>query len=69
MASKERGRGEERNEALKEFKRDFVPPHTVGLPLPTDVRIANAVEYAAYQLGQINDNLARLIDHLAHKKS
>lgn len=43
---------------------DFNPGYTrTTVPQP-DARTANAAEYAAYQLGQINRNLARLVEIL-----
>jgi hypothetical protein len=39
--------------------RDFDPGHS---SMPLDMRLALAVEYAAYQLGQINRKLERLIE-------
>lgn len=39
--------------------------NAVGTPgTSIENRVANAAEYAAYQLGQINRNLARLVEHL-----
>jgi hypothetical protein len=39
--------------------RDFDPGHS---SMPFDMRLALAAEYAAYQLGQINRKLERLIE-------
>ena len=39
--------------------RDFDPGHC---SMPFDMRLALAAEYAAYQLGQINRKLERLIE-------
>jgi hypothetical protein len=39
--------------------RDFEPGHS---SMPFDMRLTLAIEYAAYQLGQINRKLDRLID-------
>jgi len=39
--------------------RDFDPGHC---SMPFDMRLALAAEYAAYQLGQINRKLGRLIE-------
>ena len=39
--------------------RDFDPGHS---SMPLDMRLALAAEYAAYQLGQINRKLERLIE-------
>lgn len=47
------------------MQRDFHPnPSGAGPMLSADLRTANATEYAAYQLGQINRNLAKLISLL-----
>jgi hypothetical protein len=59
-----------RNRALAEarkerWERDFNPTEYAPEYMPSpDVRLTNAAEYAAYQLGQINRNLARLIELL-----
>jgi hypothetical protein len=39
--------------------RDFDPGHST---MPFDMRLVLAAEYAAYQLGQINRKLERLIE-------
>ena len=41
------------------MERDFEPGYS---SMPFDVRLTLAVEYAAYQLGQINRKLDQLID-------
>ena len=41
------------------MERDFEPGYS---SMPFDVRLTLAVEYAAYQLGQINRRLDQLID-------
>lgn len=43
---------------------DFNPGYTAFATPAADVRLANAAEYAAYQLGQINRNLAKLVEIL-----
>jgi hypothetical protein len=49
------------------YEADFLPDYTPGrIPNP-DGRIANAAEYSAYQLGQINRNLAKLVSLLEKK--
>jgi len=45
---------------LKQYMdQDFDPGHC---SMPFDMRLALAAEYAAYQLGQINRKLERLIE-------
>ena len=43
----------------KYMERDFEPGYS---SMPFDMRLTLAVEYAAYQLGQINRRLDQLID-------
>jgi len=43
-----------------DFNPAYVPENMPGF----DTRIINAVEYSAYQLGQINRTLTRLVDIL-----
>jgi hypothetical protein len=56
----------ERNKALEARRKvlmesDFSPGYTPeSMPNP-EHRLANAADYAAYQLGQINRNLAKLV--------
>jgi hypothetical protein len=57
---------EERNRAISEqrktrYQSDFDPGHTPERTPPADARLAAAAEYAAFQLGQINRKLDRLI--------
>lgn len=59
----------ERNRAIAERRKammegDFNPGYTPEATPPAEARLVNAAEYAAYQLGQINRNLARLVAHL-----
>jgi hypothetical protein len=42
----------------------FNPGYRPEAAPPAKTRMVNAAEYAAYQLGRINRNLARLVDHL-----
>lgn len=49
----------ERRKAL--YEADFQPQHAPDRTPPPDARLAAAAEYAAYQLGQINRKLDRLI--------
>jgi hypothetical protein len=56
----------ERDKALAERRRaymqsDFDPGHRPGAMPTADLRLASAAEYAAFQLGQINRSLARLV--------
>lgn len=55
----------ERRRAMMEG--DFNPPYTPTNMPTDDARLANAAEYAAYQLGQINRNIARLVDLLERR--
>jgi hypothetical protein len=57
---------DERNRALAERRKammegDFKPGYTPESVPPPEARLATATEYAAYQLGQINRKLDRLI--------
>jgi hypothetical protein len=57
---------EQRNKALQEHRRagygaDFDPGLTPERALTPEARLATATEYAAFQLGQINRKLDRLI--------
>ena len=62
----------ERNRQLDErrkafYETDFDPKHRPeGMP-PPDIRLAAAAEYAAFQLGQINRKLDKLIAALESK--
>ena len=40
---------------------DYAPLHHPNTPVPPEQRLANAAEYAAFQLGQINRNLDLLV--------
>jgi hypothetical protein len=46
-----------REEAHRMLMEADFPPHGPAGPLPIDQRIAKALEYIAYQLGQINRKL------------
>jgi hypothetical protein len=52
-----------KREQRKEFySKDFEAQYEmIGMPPPPDIRLADAVEYAAFQLGQINRKLDKLI--------
>jgi hypothetical protein len=52
----------ERRKAL--YEADYSPGYTPTNMPGADIRLANAADYAAYQLGQMNRNLARLVDLL-----
>jgi hypothetical protein len=48
---------------------DYLPAyHGGGMPTP-EARMANAADYIAYQLGQMNRNLAKLVDLLEKRGS
>lgn len=47
----------------RRMESDF-SPGSADHALAPEHRMLNAVEYAAYQLGQISRNLARIADHL-----
>jgi hypothetical protein len=58
---------EQRNKALEQHRRagyqtDFDPGLTPERPISPEARLAAAAEYAAFQLGQINRKLDRLIE-------
>jgi hypothetical protein len=62
---------EERNRALADSRKammdaDFDPGNRPD-QVPRDARLADAAEYAAYQLGQINRKLDKLIAALQSK--
>jgi hypothetical protein len=46
---------------------DFNPPYLPTNMPAADLRLANAAEYAAYQLGQINQNLKTIVRLLGQK--
>jgi hypothetical protein len=53
---------DQNSERWKAFMdQDFDPGHTPGATPATEQRIANALEYIAYQLGQINRKLDLVI--------
>jgi hypothetical protein len=63
---------EERNRALAQSRKammeaDFDPGHRPDQVPLRDARLADAAEYAAYQLGQINRKLDKLIAALQSK--
>ena len=43
------------------MEQDFDPGHYPS-SMPLDIRLSRAAEYAAYQLGQINRKLDRLVE-------
>lgn len=43
--------------ARQRMERDYDPNQTAGVAPAPDVRIANALEYIAFQIGQINRKL------------
>ena len=49
---------------VQRMESDFQPEQFSGIAVPAypDARMAHASEYAAYQLGQINRRLGRLIE-------
>lgn len=56
---------------LRHMEADFLPDYNAPARPSTDVRLAYAAEYAAYQLGQINRRLEKLIsvaERIADKK-
>lgn len=56
-----------REKWIERMEADFVPGYTPELSPKPDVRLQNAVEYAAYQLGKISQNLARIANALEKK--
>ena len=65
MATDEQKVMADRRKAMMEG--DFNPGYTSTHMPPADVRLATAAEYAAYQLGQINRKLDKLIAALGSK--
>jgi hypothetical protein len=62
--------GENDERSYERYLDGFDPTHRPPRELPdADVRSMNALEYAAYQLGQMNRKLDRLIAALETKKS
>ncbi len=53
-----------RERFLKTFKDDFVPAITRLGPAAPETRTLNALEYSAYQLGQINQSLRKIVEIL-----
>jgi len=63
---------DERNKALderrkKQMEGDFNPGYRPEGTPPPEARMVNAAEYAAYQLGQINQSLKKIVALLEHK--
>jgi hypothetical protein len=62
----------ERNKAIAERRKammegDFNPGYTPEHTPPAEARMVNAVEYAAYQLGQMNRTLQQILKTLEAK--
>jgi hypothetical protein len=59
----------EREELRRQrMEADFVPNDAVGgQNVLSELRVAHALEYIAYQMGQINRNLARIAEKLDGK--
>lgn len=57
----------ERRKAM--WEADWSPGYTPEHMPPAEIRLANATDYAAYQLGQINRNLAKLVAILEKRGS
>lgn len=53
--------------ARSAMENDYEPNTFPGHNVATDLRVAHSLEYIAYQLGQINRNLARVADKLDAK--
>jgi hypothetical protein len=53
---------------MKRMEQDFRPNYPQFATAP-DQRIAAAAEYAAFQLGQINRNIARLVEVLEKRNA
>ena len=51
------------------WEADYDPGYRPGVMPAADIRLANAADYAAYQLGQINRNLAKLVEILEKRGS
>lgn len=54
--------------ARQRMERDYDPNQTAGAAPAPDVRIANALEYIAFQLGQINRKLDGMIGQTKDKR-
>jgi hypothetical protein len=48
-------------ERHKAFMEGDFPGQRPGASVPAEFRMANAAEYSAYQLGQINQSLKKLV--------
>ena len=62
----------ERNKVMAERRKaymegDFEPGYTPERTPAADMRLANAAEYAAYQLGQMNRTLQQILKVLESK--
>jgi hypothetical protein len=53
-----------RQQMLDRMNADFVAPHDPNAPSRPEFRQSAALEYIAFQLGQINRNFARYLDLL-----
>jgi hypothetical protein len=51
-----------------EFNPNYAPTIKAGVAPSPEERIANALEYSAFQLGQINEKFDQLLDALATKR-
>ncbi len=58
-----------RERFYKAFEEDFAPAVTRLGPAAPETRTLNALEYSAYQLGQINKSLRRLVELLEKSPS
>ncbi|MGY3441559.1 hypothetical protein [Bradyrhizobium sp. USDA 4473] len=56
-------------ERHKAFMESDYPGQRPGINVQVDFRLASAAEYSAYQLGQINRNLAKLVAILEKRGS
>jgi hypothetical protein len=62
------GDDEQHEVRMKRMEQDFRPNYPQFATAP-DQRIAAAAEYAAFQLGQINRNIARLVEVLEKRNA
>ncbi len=58
------GKDAQLQKLIKTLQEDFVPNTTHSGPNASEMTSARALEYSAYQLGQINKSLKRLVELL-----
>lgn len=53
-----------REQRIARMEADYLPTYPSGFTVTPENKLANAAEYAAFQLGQINRKMGRLIELL-----